>query len=156
MTTQEFTRLLTEKAELELQFEYAPGRYLPPAYHITEIKKVQTESVDCGGRPHQYQETVVQLWWDGKEQRERPMSARKAGRIFELVEAQLPLVPETEVFFEYGYGELRTSVYRAKGIRQTEEQLIVQLEVPMPECKPKVEWEAAQGTITCGGNTGCC
>ena len=83
MTTQEFTHLLSAAPELELQFEHSPGQYLPPAYHITEIKKVQTESVDCGGRPHQYQETVVQLWWDGQEQRERPMTAQKAGRIFE-------------------------------------------------------------------------
>ncbi len=154
MNTQEFLVLLQEQPERALYFEYRPKQFIPTAYHITEIKKVRTESVDCGGRPHQYDETVVQLWWDGKEQSDQPMSAAKAHKIFSIVDATNSLLPETEIFFEYGFEDLPTSIYRVKAINKSKAKLVLQLEVPAPQCKPKQDWENA--SQCCGENTACC
>ncbi len=43
-----FKDTLLQHPELHLQFQYAEGKLVDVAYHITEIKQAPITSVDCG------------------------------------------------------------------------------------------------------------
>ena len=151
MTTEQFLQILQENPEKELVFEYRPGFFVPMAYHITEVKNVHIEAVDCGGRPSEYFQTIVQLWVDGKETTERHMLTEKALKIFDIVGKMKPMRGEAEIFFEWGNEYLPTSNYSPASIENTDGQLIVKMFVPPTICKPKLELELAGCTTV-----GCC
>ena len=157
MTTEKFLQLLHSGGDKELRFAYAPGQLVPTAYHITEVKSAHINSVDCGGKEHAYDETIVQLWLNGIERKKRAMTAAKAAKIFDIVNAKRALRGDTEIFFEYGYGDLATSVYRVTGVAETEDQIVVKMEVPGTACKPMQAitdlLPVAEG---CCGGGGCC
>ena len=135
----------------ELVFEYRDNAFVPKAYHITEVKTQHIDSVDCGGFSHSYDETVVQLWVSGNEVKERNMEAEKALKIFNIVDGKKPLKRDTPIFFEWGFGNLATSIYEVKNINVEDGKVTVQMSVPPTVCKPNLELEIA-------GNTGegCC
>ena len=152
MKTQQFLTLLTAHPAKELIFEYAAGKLIPNAYHITEVKNVHIESVDCGGRPAEYYQTIIQLWIGDNVPAERSMTAEKALKILQVVDRKKPLRRATELFIEYGYGDLRTANYQIENIVETADKMIVQLYVAPTICKPKFELELTGGQ--CG--PGCC
>ena len=86
MTTHDFLELLKNNPEAGLRFEYEQDRFVPDTYHITEIKNVTIDSVDCGGRPDSYKQTVVQLWVPPNEKLRKPWTAQKALSIFDIVD----------------------------------------------------------------------
>lgn len=159
MTTQNFLDLLQTGGDKELIFAYAPDQHIPNAYHITEVKNTHIDSVDCGGNEHSYDETVVQLWLSGTEEKGHAMSADKALKIFNIVNSKRALKGDTEIFFEYGYQELATSVYRVNNVQQDGGQIKVHLEVPATVCKPRelmtTELPIA-GNGACAPGSGCC
>ena len=150
MKTGNFLKLLEKQAGKELIFEYRNQQFVPKAYHITEVKNLQIESVDCGGFEHSDQQTVVQLWVTDTEKADRYMTTAKAKKIFDIVESKRPMQQDAEIFFEYGDATTPTSVYKITAIEEKEGQLIVQLYVPPTECKPR------QLLQTVGIEEGCC
>lgn len=160
MIIKKFLDLLINSGDKELLFEYAPQKNIDNAYHITEIKNVKIDSVDCGGNEHSYQQTVVQLWLSGNEEKKQAMSAAKALKIFDLVDQKKPLDKDTEIFFEYGFGSLATSTYRISGITENEEKITIHMEVPKTVCKPR-EFVNLTPTLrnqntSCSPGGGCC
>ena len=154
MKTKEFLSLLTSNSGKELLFEYQGGKIIPKTYHITEIKSTHVDSVDCGGNRH---ETIVQLWINGDEEKDRYMSVEKAKQIFDIVHQKSPLKGETSIFFEYGDQYTPTSVYEVDEIEQTDQYIKVKMLVPSTVCKPLLSLDVlAVGDRKCGGNTGCC
>lgn len=151
MTTKEFLSILKENEGKELIFEFQSGQFIPKAYHITEVKNVHIESVDCGGRPAEYFQTIVQLWHDGKEQSANFMTAKTANKIFSTVDNIKPLRQDTPIFFEWGNADIRTSVYEVNNIEITDNQIVMKAFVPPTVCKPKYELELMG---QCGD--GCC
>lgn len=157
MQTKEFLNLLQEHGEKELLFEYESGQFVHQAYHITEVKNVHIESVDCGGRPDTYNQTVIQLWWNGTEQKDRAMTAEKALSIFKIVEKAKPMRYETPIFFEWGHGDLRASNYSVNEVEITDKRLVVKLFVQPTVCKPIYELAVAgQSSGACAPGSGCC
>ena len=160
MKTKAFLDLLENNPAKELVFEYGANQLVPNAYHITEVKNVHTESVDCGGNAHDFDQTVVQLWVDGIEETERSMTAAKAKKIFDIVDNVKPIDITSPIFFEWGKTGLATSTYDITEINETDEKIIVKLFVPPVQCKPRTlaiageESAANVGTCTPGG--GCC
>ena len=150
MTTQSFTDLLRQHPEKELIFNFGNGHELPKSWHITEIKSIHVDSVDCGGNLHAYQETVVQLWISEKESPEKHMLASKALKIFDIVNGKQPLRMATDIRFEYGYRDLPTSVYNIDQVKEEAGQLVFDLSVPATACKPLLVAESS----CCG--PGCC
>lgn len=155
MKTQELLNLLQEQPNKELVFEYAAGTYVPNAYHITEVKNVHIESVDCGGRPDEYYQTIIQLWIGDTLEQERAMTAEKALKILDIVDKMKPMRRDTELFFEYGFGDLRTSNYQVENVIETADKIVLQLYVAPTVCKPKFELELAGGG-SCSPGSGCC
>jgi len=156
MKTKDFLKVLRENGEKELKIEFRPGEFLPTAFHITEIKNVHIESVDCGGRPASYDQTVVQLWWDGKEQKERAMSADKALKIFDIVNKVKPLKESTDLFLEWGHGDLPPSNYQVHKIDNQGDSLTFSLTAPPTVCKPIFELGLTTCCTPSSGGSGCC
>ena len=161
MKTGNFLQLLEQNHGKELVFEYRDNAFVPKAYHITEVKTQHVDSVDCGGFSHSYDETVVQLWVSGTEEKERNMEAEKALKIFNIVDGKKPLLRDTPIYFEWGFGNLATSIYEVKNIKEEEGKIIVQMSVPPTVCKPALELEVSENTGggCCGPSTGgnkCC
>lgn len=158
MQTQEFLSLLRQHPRKEIIFEYAPGQFVPNAYHITEVKNIHIESVDCGGRADEYYQTIIQLWIGETVEQERAMTAEKATQIFDLVAQKKPMRGDTALFFEYGYGDLRTSNYQVQRVVESADKIVLQLYVAPPVCKPKFELELAgiNSSTVCTPNSGCC
>lgn len=152
MNTGEFLDLLEKNEGKELEFEYQQNKFVPKAYHITEVKNKHIDSVDCGGFAHSYDETVVQLWISGQEEKDRAMETEKALKIFNIVDAKIPLKRETPIFFEWGHEDLLTSVYKVQTIDNQEGKIVVKLFVPPTACKPKVALELANN----GASVGAC
>ena len=162
MKTGEFLELLETNGEKELVFEYRENEYVPKAYHITEVKTQHVDSVDCGGIQHTYDETVVQLWVSGTEEKDRSMEAIKALKIFNIVDGKKPLKRETPIYFEWGHGDLATSIYNVESMEMSDDRVLIKLFVPPTVCKPRVVELAemtnlaSAGSGCCGGSTKCC
>ena len=143
MKTQEFLTLLEDNQEAGLTFEYQKGKFVPDTYHITEVKNVTIDSVDCGGNPDSYKQTVVQLWVPKNEKQRKPWTAKKALSIFNKVDGMTPLVADTDIFFEFGNDEIPTSNFSIEGIDNTNGKISVQLYVPATACKPRLAGEVS-------------
>ena len=110
MKTLDFLKTLNENSEKELLFEYSPNNFVKSNYHITEIKNIHIDSVDCGGSSNSWDETVVQLWVNALEpNKTRAMSTVKAIAIFDKVANIKPLKLDTEIKIEYGNKNFRTA-----------------------------------------------
>lgn len=146
MLTQEFTRLLENNPDHQLQFEVEEGRLVKPTYHITEIKNVSIDSVDCGGNPDAYNHTVVQLWVNPQEELRKPWTAKKALSIFQKVDAITPMDGHAEIFIEYGDHTMRTSNFSIENVTTTNGKIEVQLYTKPPVCKPSLR---SEGVASC-------
>ena len=158
MTTQDFLQLLSAKSDKELWFEYQEGKFIPAEYHITEVKNVSIESVDCGGNEHSEKQTVVQLWSPLYQETGPRLLAEKALKIFDVVNQKRPLQKETPIFFEYGNRNTPTSVYMVDKVVEDSARVILQMSVPPTVCKPKLTLTTeAQAAGCCTPNDqGCC
>lgn len=104
-----FKDTLLQHPDLDLQFQYAEGKLVDTAYHITEIKQAPITSVDCGGVMNAWTEIIVQLWVpENAEQQERSMKVGKALSIVDIVEKMLTLNPNGMVKIEFGSSEFDT------------------------------------------------
>lgn len=155
MNTQEFLDLLSTHAGKELLFEYAPDAYVSKAYHITEVKNVYFDSVDCGGNMHSERQTVVQLWVNPQEQKNKYMEADKALSILNKVDQVKALHRPAELFLEYGDKKLPTSNYSIKSIEVDDEKVILKLYVQPTACKPILSLQTVADS-SCGPGSKCC
>ncbi len=62
MNTQTSLNTLNEHKNKDLLFQYAPNLMVGANYHITEVKHITVDSVDCGAQTDAWKETIVQLW----------------------------------------------------------------------------------------------
>lgn len=150
MTTQTFLELLANHPQKELIFEYEANQFIP-VYHITEVKNVYFESIDCGGNAHEEYQTITQLWISPKDfLKKKCMTTEKALKIFNIVDGVKPMKRDTQIFFEYGYKDLRTSVYSIEEVVETANQLIIKMFVPKTACKPSQQViEKGKAALNC-------
>lgn len=181
MNWQEFKSRLQHNPDLILQFQFAEGKLVDAAYHITEIKQAPITSVDCGGKMNAWTEIIVQLWEPENEKQDRAMQVSKALSIVELVEKSLPLNPNGTVKIEFGNSEFDTRQMLPNDFIEADGNLIVDLRPDAVQCKaltrggscgtddkgeecctpvaekPKVQLvNLAATTNSCEPNSGCC
>ena len=162
MKTSEFLELLEKNKGLETRFEYLPGKLVGANYHITEVKNVTIDSVDCGARTDSWKETVVQLWESPDEKDKKTfMSAFKALGILKKVHRIKPMQLDTEIKFEYGNAQFHTAQLFVNGFTIENNALTVQLSTTKTDCKAKdvcgvepVREVAAEAC--CAPGSGCC
>lgn len=162
MTTHEFLLLLEENRNKDLLFEYKTGQFVAPNYHITEIKNITIDSVDCGAGTDFWKETVIQLWESEQEKDTfKYMSAAKALEILKKVDGIKPMERDTELKFEYGNADFHTAQLFVNDFEIRTEQLILNLNVEKTDCKAKdtcgvPEMAETKEEVCCSPGGGCC
>ncbi len=162
MNTKEFLLLLKENPNKSLIFEYKEGHYVGANYHITEVKNVTIESVDCGARTDHWKETVIQLWESPAEKDKREyMSTFKALGILNKVDKMKPMEKDVEVKFEYSNPDFHTAQLFVNDYGLSEDRLVVKLGVEKTDCKAKEVCGApvlkeAVSEECCAPGSGCC
>lgn len=162
MKTNEFLSLLEQNPNKELLFEYAPGKLVKANYHITEIKNITVDSVDCGAGTDFWKETVIQLWESPEELGKMDfMHTNKALEILSRVDRIKPMEKEVEVKFEFSNDTFHTAQLFVNSYAIKDEQLLLHLGINQTDCKAKetcgVAVEVASvSENSCSPESGCC
>lgn len=161
MKTQEFLNILKEHQSKALLFEYAPNLLVGANYHITEVKHVTIDSVDCGAGVDAWKETVIQLWEDPKELGKTDfMSAYKAMGILSKVGQMKSYVLESEVKIEYSNANFHTAQLFVNDYEIRGANLLIKLATQPTDCKAKdacgITVEVDVNADACAPGSGCC
>lgn len=163
MKAQEFFNTLKENSGRALLFEYEKNKFAGTNYHLTEVKNVTFETVDCGGKVNDWKETHIQLWESPTEVgKEYYITTDKALAILERVNGIRPLWLDTEVKVEFGNAEFHTSVLSIDGIESDDNKMIVKLFANKTQCKAQetcgilVEESVTESSGSCAPGSGCC
>lgn len=140
MKVSEFIKFLEQNENKELLFSYAKGKLVGANYHLTEVKNVQFDTTDCGGKTNFWEETHFQLWESPSELGKRTyMTTDKIVSILNRVDGIKPLKKETELKLEYGNDSFSTSVMPVKNIEWDETRVYVYLYAEATRCKADEE-----------------
>ncbi len=163
MKTHQFIDLLKAHQGKSLLFEYAPNLLVGANYHITEVKHVTIDSVDCGAGVDAWKETIVQLWEDPRELGKTEfMSAYKAMAILSRVGKMKPYVMDAVVRIEYSNANFHTAQLYINDYEIRGNNLLLKLAGQPTDCKAKETCGIAEPvavTVQTGGCTpggGCC
>ncbi|PQB05261.1 DUF6428 family protein [Aureitalea marina] len=162
MRTQELLNLLAEHTGKSLLFEYSPGKLVNANYHITEVKHLQIDSVDCGARTDAWKETVIQLWESPSEiGKTEYMTVYKALSILKKVGRMKPYVMDSEAKIEYGNDEFHTAQLFINDFEIGQKELRLKLAVEPTDCKAKDACGVPEPATTeveacCEPGGGCC
>jgi hypothetical protein len=136
MKTSAFLDFLRAHAGLPLRFVPETGRRVPPGYHLTEVKRVALETMDCGAQTHAWRETHFELWVSPlPEIRAADMPAGKFLGIVGRVEAQLPLDGESEAKVYFGKRGEPAALFSIVAAGPVGGALEVRLEADATRCK---------------------
>jgi len=162
---------LTTTLALHTQLQAQPQRPLEfwldgqllvgPGYHVTEVKAVTIEAMDCGGKAATWRETVIQLMDGNAEEAEAGfMTNRKFLAIYDRVTKKIPVRGEAEVRFEYGNAQSPALQYHVSHLDAQADRVIVHLKTPGVQCKAGdacgVPSEASGVDEGCAPGSGCC
>jgi uncharacterized protein DUF6428 len=148
MKTKEFVDMLRAAPDKRLLIVNSEDQAVHSGYHLTEIKAVSYDTVDCGGQTNRWSETVLQLWVP-EEADDDFMKAGKFARIFDSVRASVPLREDTDVRIEYGDDNFFSSVYDVCSITADADTVRVLLEPPRTTCKARDRRTAGVQADTC-------
>ena len=158
MNTKELLSLLEEHTNKSLLFEYSQGSFVGANYHITEVKNITVDSVDCGSGTDYWKETIIQLWESPKEiGKQDYMTVYKALSILNKVDRMKAMDREAEVKFEYSNSSFHTAQLFVSDYAFSGDQLILKLSIEKTDCKAKEACETtAVEEACCDPGTGCC
>lgn len=164
MNTKELFTVLKNNSEKPLLFEYAPNKLVGANYHITEVKHISIDSVDCGGGTDAWNETIIQLWESPKEiGKTEFMTVSKAISILERVGTLKSYSLNAEVKFEYSNATFHTAQLFVSDFEIKNNQLIIKLSVEKTDCKaqdicvsPQVKEIISSEESCCSSESGCC
>lgn len=137
MTTTEFLAVLETHKDLPLSFEYKKGAFARMDFHLTEVKNVTFDTVDCGGVPNYWQEVHVQIWENEIPEPAHRVDTTKALNIFKAVQKVKPILENTTLKFEYGNDSFHTAILPISDIQVLQNQIIVKLGKDETCCKAK-------------------
>lgn len=136
-----------------LRFTVAGQQLVPNDFHVTEIKKVSIDSLDCGGGASAWEELVIQLWSPRGDDTLAPMTVEKFSSILAKAEA-LPLLDGEHVRFEYAPLGQPAIQYALSGIDTGDDALEVVLTAPYVACKPIERRQMSELSVV--GESACC
>ena len=143
MKTSEFIAMLRSGPTKKLVFADGSGNEVPGGYHLTELKAVRFETVDCGGQTNRWNETIAQLWVPSGKDSER-MTAVKFLRIYDKVSNLVEIDGDAEFRVEYGDEEIFPSIYHVASSAVAGDSLRVALSAPKMTCKARDRRECCQ------------
>lgn len=144
--------------ELPLSIEYG-DRVVQPGYHITEVKAGSFITLDCGGNPDTWQETVLQVE-DIPAKDDRPMmTAGKFRSILAQVDRRVRLDHDARLTIEIGRPGEAMQVFDIAHLSIQKDQAVLSLGARAAICKPRHRAEQLAAPSSCcepAGNAGVC
>ena len=137
MTSKEFLQTLENHPNLPLYFEYQPGAFARSDYHITEVKNVHFDTVDCGGVRNEWQEVHVQIWENEMPEPNHAVDTSKALKIFEVVQKVRETWGDVDMKIEYGNAGFHKAVLNINQVQIHTDKVIVKLGTEQTCCKAK-------------------
>ena len=138
MKTQELFKVLEQNQDKSLLFEYAPNLLVGANYHITEVKHIAVDSVDCGSQTDTWKETIIQLWESPSELgKTEYMSVFKGLAILKKVGKMKAYDLNSEVKFEYSNANFHTAQLFVNDFEIVQNNLIIKLAIEKTDCKAK-------------------
>lgn len=137
LTTSLFLQTLRQNGSLPLVFR-AQGEIVSPGYHLTEVKRVSYETMDCGGMTHRWSETQFEVWvppLNSLTPGRGHMPADKFLRIIDRVEQELPLEGEAIARIHASFNGQPAALYDVAAIDLNAGQLWVELVPDRTRCK---------------------
>jgi hypothetical protein len=133
------------------------GQLIRPGYHVTEVKAGSFVTLDCGGNPDAWQETILQVE-DLPASAEKPdhMEVGKFLAILEKVAARISLRQESRLTFEVGPPGRPMQVFDVAAIRIEASRTVVELSPRPAICKPRHRAEQESAKACCKPSSGCC
>lgn len=163
MKTKEFLQIIESNRNSSLLFEYTPRQLVGANYHITEVKHISVDSVDCGGQTDTWNETIIQLWESPSELgKTEYMSSQKALEILNRVGIMKPYDLNSEVKIEYGNSSFHTAQLYVSDFDLSKGKLRFKLGIEKTHCKAneicgvKETAELISEKPSCAPGSGCC
>lgn len=154
MKTSAFLATLRTNPGLPVVFRTG-AHAVSPHYHLTEVKRVSYETMDCGAMTHRWAETQFELWVPplvgGLPGRDH-MPAGKFIAIIDRFEKELPLAGDTEARIHVSLGDHPAALYAIASLHEYEGRLWVELTPDRTRCKAAERRAAALTGGCCGTN----
>ncbi|MGX5733140.1 DUF6428 family protein [Bosea thiooxidans] len=142
-----------------LVLEYGERR-IQPGYHVTEVKAGSFVTLDCGGNPDRWRETVIQIEDLPAEAGGDYMLAGKFRSILDRVTRRVELAADARLTFEVGMPDEPMRVFDVDAVQPGGDHVVLRLAARPAICKPR--HRAAQQAVAgacCGASVakpGCC
>lgn len=137
MKTSAFLAALRASPSLPVVFRAAAGT-ISSHYHLTEVKRVAYETMDCGAMTHRWAETQFELWVPplvGALPGRDHLPAGKFLAIIDRVEKELPLDGTTDARIFVALGDQGAALYDISSVAASEGRLVVALTPDRARCK---------------------
>lgn len=150
---------LENHGDLPLSIEY-DDRVVQPGYHVTEVKAGSFVTLDCGGNPDAWQETVLQVE-DIPASENRPMmTAGKFRSILAQVDKKVRLDHDARLTIEIGRPGEAMRVFDVADLTIQPERAILSLGRRAAICKPRHRAQEAEKAASycspASSAKGCC
>ncbi|MFN4142976.1 DUF6428 family protein [Aestuariivirga sp.] len=134
--------------ERALVIEYG-GHTIRPGYHVTEVKAGTFVTLDCGGNPDSWSETILQVEDLGPEDAQDFMSVRKFCGIMEKVAEKVALDPTGRLTLEVGPPGAAMQVFDVGSLSIDPDRVVLRLAARAAICKPRHRTTAPARTAQC-------
>ena len=146
-TARGFLAELRANLSTPLMFTLPNGQTIPEGYHLTELKAVNVNAMDCGGQADAWAETIIQLWSAPEGEPGRQMTGKKFLEITDQVLKVVAVNMDANLKIEYGLGTEPAAHYRVGSLTLEAGILNANLE-PLPvSCKARDRWITAQAPV---------
>ena len=142
-----------------LVFAYGTGEKVRPGYHVTEVKAGSFVTLDCGGNPDAWQETILQVEDIPAKEGGTYMQVGKFRAILAQVDRKVRLNGEARLTIEVSRPDEAMKIYDVAAVDLDGNRAVVQLGERPAICKPRhrAQQEVASACCTpARASSSCC
>ena len=142
--------------EATLSIRYG-DREVQPGYHVTEVKAGSFQTLDCGGNPDAWQETILQIE-DIPSAGKPQMTVGKFASILDQVDKKVRLNHDARLTIEIARPGEPISVFNVAGLSVDGDHAVLRLGGRAAICKPRhrAAEKAASCSVPSAKASGCC
>ncbi|MEZ2220788.1 DUF6428 family protein [Rhizobium sp. RCC_161_2] len=126
------------------------GRTIRSGYHVTEVKAGSFVTLDCGGNPDAWRETVLQIEDIAQEGEGDYLSVDKFREILDQVAQRVELDARARLTFEVGPPNAAMRVFDVDRLRMEAGRVVLRLVARAAICKPRHRAKQEATTTCCG------
>ncbi|WP_424811052.1 DUF6428 family protein [Roseococcus sp. YIM B11640] len=151
-----FLGLLAAHEGRKLVISYG-GRLIQPGYHVTEVKAGSFVTLDCGGNPDSWRETILQVEdLPASEKTPEHMTVGRFLAILDKVAQRVALDPSARLTFEVGPAGEPMQVFDAGTVSIEADRVLLRLAARPAICKPRHRAEQEAAPACCAPQSKCC